>query len=108
MVLVVLVLVLGLAGAAAVLLLASVAGGRSEGLADFLADLRSGLRRGRADEEAPAPVPAVASQPGQHGVDELFLHGGPVPGYVDFEELSQTLGLATQRAARGVALLTRR
>jgi hypothetical protein len=123
MVLVVLVLVLGLVGAGAVLLVASVAGGRSEGFAQFVADLRAGLRGGGTDaqsfeDQSDEPVLAVPTQPDAplgdapvadpQGIDALFLGTRPTPGYVDYEELSQTLGLATQRAARGVALITRR
>lgn len=123
MVLVALWIVLSLLAAAAVLLVASVSGGRSDGLAEFLADLRGGLRRDGRDADASVddgddepledrfrngPGHRFEEQGVEQGVDGLFLVGRPAPGYVDLDDLSQTLGLAGQRAARGVALLTRR
>ena len=124
MVLVVLLMILALLAAGAVLLVASVAGGSSGTTAQFLADLRAGLGR-RAPEDAdeepevagrpvgtaalvPTPRGRDSEEEAVAGLDQLFTVGRPDRGYVDSDELTETLGLATQRAARGVAMIRRR
>ena len=118
MLLVALWTVLALLAAGAVMLVASVAGGTSGGMAQFLADLRAGLSRqpdaepesdDQADDEAVLlPASQVGDRDGDSGIDQIFTLGRPGPGYVAPEELSETLDRARQRAARGVAMITRR
>ncbi|MCL3860253.1 hypothetical protein [Actinotalea sp. K2] len=131
-------IVLALLGSAAVLVVASVAGGTQSGFSQLLADLRSGRRRGAAatagSPEGPAEAPGddlarpdgavlpargaaaafrgVLSEvpgPREASVDEIFTIGSTDgPAYLDAEELSRTLSRATHRAVRGVQHFTRR
>ena len=107
-------IIVALVAAAATMLVASVAGGRSGGLRQFLADLRAGLRRDRSRPRGGMLGDvrrdlAEAADVERSSVDELFTFG-PQEGsaYVHPQELSQTLGRATIRAVRGVTSLSRR
>lgn len=107
-------ILVALVAAAATLLVASVAEGRSGGLRQFLTDLRGGLRRDRSRARGGMLGDvrrdlAAAADVEKSSVDDLFAFG-PQEGsaYVHPEELSQTLGRATTRAVRGVTSLSRR
>ena len=107
-------LLLALATALLVLLVASVAGGRSTGTGEFLGHLRSGLRRGER-RRGPGLLAETRREHAEvadvepSSVDDLFTIGQEQPqGYVEVEELTQTLSRAKERAVRGVSQIARR
>ena len=98
-------IVVALVVAALVILVASVAGGRSGGSQGFVTDLRGGLRRdrGRAGgflADARKELGEVAEvEPGS--VEEIFSLGEqPERGYVRPGEIVGSIGRATSRALR--------
>lgn len=95
-----------LALAAVVLVVASVAGGRTGDVRVFGQDLVAGLHGLR---RRPGGRPAEAPEPVDSSFDEL-LAAAEVndPAYLAVEDLTDTLARARERAARGVSGLTRR
>lgn len=96
-------IVVALVVAVVVLVVGGAAGGRSAGVRDFLADLRSGLRRDRGPgmirglREEMAEVADV--EPGS--VEDIFAVGRPDDrDYVQAQDLVETLHRATGRARR--------
>ena len=95
-----------LAVAAAVLVVASVAGGRTGDVRTFARDLVAGLRDLRT---RPAERPAPAPEPMDSSFDELMAAAEvDDPAYLGVEDLADTLARARERAGRGVSGLTRR
>ena len=101
--------------AVVVLLVASVADGRSSRDGSFLQLMRSGVRRSRGSGRGGGLLAdarrelAETAEVEHSSVDELFVIGEEQPSaYVGTEELTQTLSRATQRAVRGVTQLARR
>ncbi len=99
-----------LVAAAAVMVVAGVAGGQTRDLRGFRRDLGAGLRdlrtrtssdAGAAADDAHAPVDA--------SLDELLAAAevDDAP-YLAAEDLTDTLARARERASRGVSGLTRR
>jgi hypothetical protein len=104
--------------AGAVLLVASVADGRSSrssGDGNVLQLMRSGVRRSRGAGRGRGLLAdarrelAETADVETSSVDEIFVIGEHQPAaYVGTEELTQTLHRARRRAARGVAQIARR
>ncbi len=96
-------IVVALVSAAAVFVVASLAGGGSGGVRQFLADLRAGLRRGRDDGEGGVFADArkdlvEAAEAESSSVDEIFVIGEPQESaYLGTEDIARTLGRATGR-----------
>ena len=104
---------LALVVAASVLVVASVADGRgmeSGGVRAYLDDVRAGLRTWRAarsKDVAQRPVPPA--EPVDTSIEDFFAATEVQdPAYVAVEDLTETLSLARDRAARGVSRITRR
>jgi hypothetical protein len=99
-----------LAAAAAVLVVAGTAGGRTGDLRGFWRDLVAGLRtlRSRPAPDSPAPS-AERAEPVDTSLEDL-LAGAEVQDapYLAVEDLTDTLARARERATRGVSGLTRR
>lgn len=103
---------LALGAAAAVLVVASVAGGRNArrpaGVSTFAGDVRSGLRTWRSTRRGdarPASAPAPVDTPFE---DFLAATAVQDPAYLGVDDLTETLARARQRATRGVGGLSRR
>jgi hypothetical protein len=102
---------LALGAAAAVLVVASAAGGRGgdgpTGMRAYLADVRAGLhtlrseRRGAVRITGPEPVDATIE-------DVLDSSAGQDPAYLGVDDLTETLARARQRATRHVGGTSRR
>jgi hypothetical protein len=103
---------LALASAAAVLVVASVAGGRGPdqpaGPRAYVADVRAGLRTWRSERRG-AAAPVQGPAPVDTTLQEILdTSTAPDPAYLGVEDLTETLARARERAARGVGGLTRR
>ena len=100
--------VVALVTAALVLVVASAAGGRGDGMRTFLADMVAGVRgirtRGQGgDRPRPGPEPVDTT------IDDFFAAAEVQdPAYLAAEDLTETLARARERASRGVSGLTRR
>jgi hypothetical protein len=105
---------LALVVAASVLILASVAEGRrgesGGGVRAYLDDVRAGVRTwwaARSKDAARRPTPQA--EPVDTHIDDFFAATEVQdPAYVAVEDLTETLALARERAARGVSRITRR
>ncbi|GAA2728260.1 hypothetical protein [Cellulomonas aerilata] len=105
---------LALVAAAAVLVVAGSAGGRTGSLRGFFRHLVAGLRALRTRRTAPgddarADAGDDSDEPVETSLDEL-LAAAEVddPAYLAVEDLTETLARARERATRGVSALTRR
>jgi len=100
--------------AASVLVVAGVAEGRDGasgvGVRAYLDDVRAGLRTWRATRSKDhAGRPAPQAQPVDTSIDDFFAATEVEdPAYVAVEDITETLALARERAARGVSRITRR
>jgi len=102
-----------LVAAALVLVVASVAEGRSGGPSDgvrgFLRSVWAGLRGLRAGSATRSDARAAVEEPADSSLDDFFAATEVQdPAYVAVEDLTETLARARERAARGVSGLARR
>ena len=89
---------LALVAAIGVIVLANAAGDGGTDLRTFWSDLRSGLRRRRADDQAPV---VEEGEPVDVPFDQLFAEASqPDDGYLQLDELAEMLERTGERAVR--------